>query len=107
MEAAVWSDSRVLEILRNEYVIVALYADDKKRLPENEWVTLENGKVLKDLGKINSNFMMHKFGVNAQPYYILLDNRERQLVKPRSYNTDIEEFIAFLEEGLRNYRNSL
>ena len=107
MEAAVWSDSRVLEILRNEYVIVALYADDKKRLPENEWVTLENGKVLKDLGKINSNFMMHKFGVNAQPYYILLDNRERQLVKPRGYNTDIEEFIAFLEEGLRNYRNSL
>ncbi len=107
MEAAVWSDSRVLEILRNEYVIVALYADDKERLPENEWVTLENGKVLKDLGKINSNFMMHKFGVNAQPYYILLDNRERQLVKPRGYNTDIEEFIAFLEEGLRNYRNSL
>lgn len=107
MESVVWSDSRVLELLRNEYVIVALYGDDKMELPKEEWVTLANGKVLKSLGKINSNFMMHKFGVNAQPYYILLDNNERELAAPRGYNTDIEEFIAFLKEGVNNYRHSL
>ena len=107
MESVVWSDSRVLELLREEYVIVALYGDDKKQLPEEEWVTLANGKVLKSLGKINSNFMMHKFGVNAQPYYILLDNNERELAAPRGYNTDIEEFVAFLKEGVKNYRHSL
>lgn len=107
MESVVWSDSRVLELLREEYVIVALYGDDKKQLPEEEWVTLANGKVLKSLGKINSNFMMHKFDVNAQPYYILLDNNERELAAPRGYNTDIEEFVAFLKEGVKNYRHSL
>ena len=102
-----WSDSRVLELLRNEYVIVALYADDKKRLPESEWVTLENGKVLKELGKINSNFVMHKFGANAQPYYILLDGKEKPLASPRGYNTDIDQFVSFLKEGVENYRSSL
>lgn len=107
MEAVVWSDSRVLELLRNEYVIVALYADDKKRLPESEWVTLENGKVLKELGKINSNFVMHKFGANAQPYYILLDGNEKPLASPRGYNTDIDQFVSFLKEGVENYRSSL
>lgn len=107
MEAVVWSDSRVLELLRNEYVIVALYADDKKRLPESEWVTLENGKVLKELGKINSNFVMHKFGANAQPYYILLDGKEKPLASPRGYNTDIDQFVFFLKEGVENYRSSL
>lgn len=107
MEAVVWSDSRVLELLRNEYVIVALYADDKKRLPESEWVTLENGKVLKELGKINSNFVMHKFGANAQPYYILLDGKEKPLASPRGYNTDIDQFVSFLKEGVENYRSSL
>lgn len=107
MEAVVWSDSRVLELLRNEYVIVALYADDKKRLPESEWVTLENGKVLKELGKINSNFVMHKFGANAQPYYILLDGKENPLASPRGYNTDIDQFVSFLKEGVENYRSSL
>lgn len=107
MEAVVWSDSRVLELLRNEYVIVALYADDKKRLPESEWVTLENGKVLKELGKINSNFVMHRFGANAQPYYILLDGKEKPLASPRGYNTDIDQFVSFLKEGVENYRSSL
>lgn len=107
MEAVVWSDSRVLELLRNEYVIVALYADDKKRLPESEWVTLENGKILKELGKINSNFVMHKFGANAQPYYILLDGKEKPLASPRGYNTDIDQFVSFLKEGVENYRSSL
>ena len=71
MEARVWSDPRVLEILKRDYVICALYADDKKQVPEENWVTNDNGKVLKTLGKINSYFALTRYGVNAQPYYVL------------------------------------
>lgn len=104
MEARVWSDARVLKLLREEYVVVALYADDKKTLNKSEWVTLDNGKVLKELGKINSNFVMNKFGANAQPYYILLDGQENKLVEPRGYDLNPDAFVAFLEEGVKNYR---
>ena len=103
MEARVWSDPRVIKLLRENYVIVALYADDKKTLDKSEWVTLENGKVLKELGKINSNFVMNKFGANAQPYYLLLDGEEGKLAEPRGYNLDPDAFVAFLEEGIKNY----
>lgn len=103
MEARVWSDPRVIKLLRENYVIVALYADDKKTLDKSEWVTLENGKVLKELGKINSNFVMNKFGANAQPYYLLLDGAEEKLAEPRGYNLDPDAFVAFLEEGIKNY----
>lgn len=103
MEARVWSDPRVIKLLKENYVIVALYADDKKTLDKSEWVTLENGKVLKELGKINSNFVMNKFGANAQPYYLLLDGAEGRLAEPRGYNLDPDAFVAFLEEGIKNY----
>ncbi len=104
MESRVWSDPRVLKLLREEYVVVALYADDKKTLDKSEWVTLDNGKVLKELGKINSNFVMNKFGANAQPYYILLDGSENQLLEPRGYDLNPDAFVAFLEEGVKNYK---
>lgn len=103
MEARVWSDPRVLKLIRENYVVVALYADDKKTLDKSEWVTLENGKVLKELGKINSNFVMNKFGANAQPYYLLLDGSEERLVEPRGYDLNPDAFVAFLEEGIRNF----
>ncbi|MBR7114747.1 MAG: thioredoxin family protein, partial [Alistipes sp.] len=74
MEARVWSDPRVLDILRNEYVIVALYADDKLKVDEADWVTTDAGKVLKTLGKINSYYALKTYGVNAQPYYVLQGN---------------------------------
>ncbi len=67
MEARVWSDPQVLEILRNDYVIVALYSDDKKVLPESEWVTTDSGKVLKSLGKINSYYALKTFGGTLSP----------------------------------------
>ena len=103
MEARVWSDPRVIKLLKENYVIVALYADDKKTLDKSEWDTLENGKVLKELGKINTNFVMNKFGANAQPYYLLLDGAEGRLAEPRGYNLDPDAFVAFLEEGIKNY----
>ncbi|MDE6483176.1 MAG: thioredoxin family protein, partial [Rikenellaceae bacterium] len=104
MEANVWSDKEVLRILGDEYVIISLYVDDKKELPESEWVTLPNGKVLKTLGKINANFQTTRFGVNGQPYYILLDNDGKELSQPRGYNLNVQEYIDFLNEGVAKYK---
>ncbi len=103
MESRVWSDPQVLEILRNDYVICALYSDDKKVLPESEWVTTDSGKVLKSLGKINSYYALKTYGVNAQPYYVLQGRDGQELVPPRGYDLSVEGFIAFLRSGLAAY----
>lgn len=102
MEARVWSDPRVLEILRNDYVIVALYCDDKKEAAREDWVTHE-GKTLKTIGKINSYIAYTCYGVNAQPCYVLEGRDGRILAEPRSYNLDVEAFISFLEKGKTEY----
>ena len=103
MEARVWSDPTVLELL-GEYVICALYTDDKMVLPESEWIVADNGKTLKSLGKVNAHYALTRFGVNAQPYYVLQGNNEEILVEPRGYNLDVNEFIAFLRKGLEAYK---
>lgn len=106
MEARVWSDPRVLEILKRDYVICALYSDDKLQAPQDRWVTTDSGRVLKSIGKINSYFALKTFGVNAQPYYVLLGNgSDKPLVKPRSYDLDVEAFVDFLEAGKKAYRS--
>ena len=105
MEARVWSDSRVLDILRNEYVIVALYADDKLKVAEEDWVTTESGKVLKTLGKINSYYALKTYGVNAQPYYVLID-QDGSTMADRSYDLDVEGFIEFLQSGVDTYKSN-
>jgi thiol:disulfide interchange protein DsbD len=104
MEARVWSDPRVLELLRNDYVICALYSDDKMELPESEWVTTESGKVLRSLGKINAHYALKTFGVNAQPYYVLQGRDGRMLVEPRGYDLDVEAFVDFLRRGVEAYQ---
>ena len=103
MEMRVWSDPRVLEILKNDYVVCALYADDKMNVDESEWVTTDAGKVLKQLGKINSYYALKTYGVNAQPYYVLQGEDGKPLVEPRGYNLDVEAFVAFLKAGLEAY----
>lgn len=100
MEARVWSDPEVLRILRDEYVMVALYNDDKTRLPESRWITTEEGKVLKDVGRVNSYIARTRFGVNAQPNYALLDATGNLLVPVRGYDLSIEGFIEFLNSAL-------
>ena len=101
MEARVWSDPRVLKLMKNDYVVCSLYGDDKKVLDKQDWVTTEDGKVLKSLGKINSYFMMKRYQVNAQPYYVILDPvTEKNKVPARSYNLDVDEYVKFLEKGL-------
>lgn len=107
MEARVWSDPRVLKILNNNYIIIALYIDDKTKLPENEWVTSTfDGKTKKTIGKKYADFQVSRFNINAQPYYVLLDNNNNILVSPKSYDLNVDNFIAFLNKGLEQYNNS-
>lgn len=105
MEARVWSDPRVLQMLRNDYVVLALYADDKYTVPEEDWVVTEDGKTLKQLGRINSHFAMKRFNVNAQPYYVLINPyTEEQLTQSRGYDLNVEAFVKFLEDGKANMK---
>ena len=104
MEARVWADPAVQQILRDEYVIVALYTDDKMPLPESDWVTTETGKVLKTLGKVNANYALTRFGVNAQPYYVLQGKDGKILGEPRGYDLSIEGFVEFLRKGVEEYK---
>ena len=101
MEQRVWSDPAALDILRNEFVICALYVDDKHKLPEEDWVTdAETGKVYKDLGRVNSYIAREKFNVNAQPNYVLLSPDGEILVPTHSYDLSVENFIKFLKSGI-------
>ncbi len=106
MEANVWSDPRVLKILRNKYVILALYVDDKYKLPKDEWVRSSyNGKMMKTLGKKDADFQITKFGVNAQPFYVLMDNKGNVLVQPKAYDLNVDHFIKFLDQGVKNFKD--
>ncbi|MCR5276253.1 MAG: thioredoxin family protein [Bacteroidales bacterium] len=99
MESRVWSDPKVLELMR-QYVMVALYNDDKTRLPEEKWVTTAEGRVLKDVGRVNAWIARERFGVNAQPNYALLDAEGNLLAPVRGYDLSIDGFVDFLESGL-------
>lgn len=104
MEASVWSDPAVLQRLRDEYVIIALYVDDKTRLPEDEWVRSEHdGKLKKTIGKKYADFQISRFNVNAQPYYVLLDTDGEMLVKPRAYDLSVDKFVDFLDRGIAEF----
>lgn len=113
MEQSVWIDPRVMEILKNEYVIVALTVDDKTKLPEEEWYVSEyDGKKKKTLGKKNADFQISKFDSNSQPNYILLDSRGGNdkdlrphiLAPARGHNLDIDAFVEFLKAGVKEYK---
>ena len=104
MEQRVWSDPKVLSMLKNDFVIVVLYTDDKTKLPESEWVTTSSGKVLKDRGRVNAWFVRENFGVSAQPNYVLLSPDRKQLAPIRGYNTDIDGFVEFLNSGLEKMK---
>ncbi len=104
MESRVWSDPQVLDMLKNDYVIVALYTDDKQRLDKKDWVTdAETGKVYKDLGRANSYTARTLWNVNAQPNYILLSPDGELLAPVRGYDLSVEGFVEFLKNGLEAY----
>ncbi len=105
MEANVWSDPRVLERLKNDFVIIALYVDDKTDLPQNEWITSTyDHKVKKTVGKKFADFQISRFGVNAQPYYVLLDQNQQLLTKPTARDLNPDHFIEFLDKGLSEFK---
>ncbi len=98
MEENVWVDPQVLKRLKEDFIMVALYIDERLELPESEWYTSSyDGKVKKTLGKQNADFQITRFNNNAQPYYVILDHNEQLLAKPRGYNTDISAFVEFLD----------
>jgi thiol:disulfide interchange protein DsbD len=104
MEANVWSDPKVLKLLRENYIVTALYVDDKTELPENEWITSTyDKKVKKTIGKIFADLQITRFNVNSQPYYVLLDTAGNLLTTPRAYNLDIDAFVEFLNTGVDNF----
>ncbi len=103
MEARVWSDSEVLRRLREDYIIIALYTDDKTKLPESEWVTSSfDGKVKKTMGKKNMDLEITRFNTNTQPYYVLLDPQGNPLAPPRGHNLDVDAFVDWLDSGLNH-----
>ena len=105
MESRVWSDPRVLEMLKNDFVIVALYTDDKSRLAEEDLVKdAVTGKVYDDLGRANSYIARTNWNVNAQPNYVLLSPDGELLAPVRGYDLSVEGFIAFLQSGLEAYK---
>ncbi|MEA1887906.1 MAG: cytochrome c biogenesis protein CcdA [Bacteroidota bacterium] len=104
MEAKVWSDPEVLKRLRNNFVIVALYCDDRTRLPESEWITSDiDGRVKKTIGQVNTNHEIEMFGTNTQPLYAISDPEGNPLVDPMAFNLDVEEYIEWLDTGLENF----
>ena len=104
MESRVWSAPQVLDMLQNDFVIVALYTDDKQKLDKVDWVTdAETGKVYKDLGRANSYIARTRWNVNAQPNYVLLSPDGDILVPVRGYDLSVEGFVDFLKSGLDAY----
>ncbi|MBB6612752.1 thioredoxin family protein [Pontibacter sp. Tf4] len=106
MEQNVWSDPAVLKRLRENYVVVALYVDDRTELPQSEWYTSTyDGKEKKTIGRKYADYQITKFNVNAQPYYVLMDEHENVLVKPTAYDLSIDNFVKFLDAGVEAYKN--
>lgn len=106
MELAVWVDQKVADIMQNDYVLITLFVDEKTKLPEPIKVT-ENGqeRTLRTIGDKWSYLQRSKFGANAQPFYVLLDNEGNPLNKAYSYDEDVNKYIEFLQTGLKNYKN--
>ncbi len=104
MEAAVWTDPSVADILQDDYVLISLFVDDKTPLPEQIKIT-ENGeeRTLRTVGDKWSYLQRYKFGANAQPFYVTLDNDGKPLSGSFVYKEDVPEFMKFLNEGLQNY----
>lgn len=105
MEAVVWSDPDVLQRLQDDFVVVALYVDDKTELPDNEWYTSAyDQKIKKTIGKQNADLQITKLNNNAQPFYVLVGSDERVLVSPYGYDKSVESFVKFLDEGKSKYK---
>ena len=104
MEEYVWADPNVLNLLKEEFILAALYIDDKTVLPESEWYESEvDGRVKKTIGKQNADYQIRRFNNNAQPFYIILGPDGKFVHGPQQYDTDINNFVDFLKEGVTKF----
>ncbi len=95
---------RCLSGCKNDYIIIALYTDDRTKLPESEWITSSfDGKVKKTLGKKNLDLQISRYSTNTQPFYVLIDTDGNPLAEPRGHNLDIQAFRDWLDAGERNF----
>jgi thiol:disulfide interchange protein DsbD len=106
MEAAVWSDDRVIETMREDYIVASLYVDDKTELAQPFQVEGENGKKMwiTTVGEKWTYLQNYKFGGSAQPFYVIVDAHGDPLASPYSYNPDVDAYIRFLDNGLDSYK---
>ncbi len=107
MEANVWSDPRVMDRLKNDFVKISLFVDDRTRLPEEEQFVSDamgRERTIRTVGQKWSDFQAEHYGANTQPYYVILDHEENMLAPAYGYNTNIEEYIEFLDKGKGNFR---
>ena len=109
MEEYVWSDPAVLQRLKQDYVVVALYCDDKTELPADKWYTSKvDGQEKKTLGDQNLDFQISRFNSNAQPHYVLLDPRNdaKPMVTPVAFDANVAHFVTFLDQGKSIYQST-
>ncbi len=99
MEASVWADPEVLKRLKEDFVLISLYVDDKTELAENEKYTAKSGKKIKYIGQKWSDFQAVRFNTNSQPFYVIVDTVGRELIAPQAFNLDVNNYIEFLESG--------
>ncbi len=106
MEDAVWPKPEVLKRLKNDYVLLALYADESSLKPESTWYTSRvDGRMKRTIGQQNLDFQIEKFSENAQPLYVLLDHDGSLLQSPRAFDTDVSAYVQFLDAGLQEFKN--
>ncbi len=104
MEERVWAEPQILDILKNDIVLISLYVDDKRKLPDNEQYTSETtGKRIKSIGNKWSDFQIKQYQANAQPYYVLMDHKEDNLIEPIGYTPDVATYEDWLNEGISNF----
>jgi thioredoxin-related protein len=106
MEEYVWAKPEVLKRLQNDFIIVSLYADERKVLPETEWYTSKrDGKVKKTIGEQNQDLQISKYNFSAQPQYVIIDGDENMLSGPTFFDTDEQLFVNFLDAGKKRFLN--
>ena len=106
MEERVWPEPQVQQVLRDELILISLYVDDKKELPEAEqYVSETTGKKITTIGNKWSDFQIKHYKANAQPYYVLIDNEGENLNDPRAYDPVVDSYLSWLQEGIKNYNN--
>jgi hypothetical protein len=105
MEANVWTDGTVLPVIRDQYVLIQLYVDDKQTLPNAEqYISNFSGRRVITIGALNSDIQAFRFNSNSQPFYVLLNHTtEQTLVQPQGADFEVSQYRAFLESGLKNF----